>query len=105
MGTQPLPKKERAPQFLAHVYCGQTAAWIKMPLGTEVCLLPDDIVLDVDPGPPRQRGGRTLTQFLGPYLLWPNGWMHQDATWFVGRPQADEFVLDGDTQHPPPKGA
>jgi len=25
---------------LAHVYCGQTAGWIKMPLGTEVDLGP-----------------------------------------------------------------
>jgi len=34
----PLPKKGQSPQFSAHVYCGQTAAWIKMPLGTEVGL-------------------------------------------------------------------
>jgi len=34
LGTHPLPKKGRSPQFSAHVYCGQTAAWIKMPLGT-----------------------------------------------------------------------
>ena len=26
-------------------------------------------------------------QIFGPYLLWPNGWMHQDATWYGGRPQ------------------
>jgi len=32
-----LQKKGTAPtQFLAHVYCAQTAGWIKMPLGTEV---------------------------------------------------------------------
>jgi len=33
----PLPKKGRgtaAPKFSAHVYCGHTARWIKMPLGT-----------------------------------------------------------------------
>jgi len=24
------PKMEQSPQFSAHVYCGQTAAWIKM---------------------------------------------------------------------------
>ena len=24
-----------SPQFSANVYCGQTAAWIKMPLGTD----------------------------------------------------------------------
>jgi len=42
------------PQFSAHVYCGQTAGWIKMPLGTEVGLGPGDIVLDGDPAPPPQ---------------------------------------------------
>ena len=30
----PLPKEGQSPlQFSAHVYCGQTATWIKMPLG------------------------------------------------------------------------
>ena len=24
---------------------------------------------------------------FGPYLLWPNGWMDQDATWYGIRPQ------------------
>ena len=31
------------------VYCGQTAGWIKMPLGSEVGLGPGHIVLDGDP--------------------------------------------------------
>ena len=31
-----------APQFSAHVYCGQTAGCIKMPLGMEVGLSPGD---------------------------------------------------------------
>jgi len=39
---------------LAHVYCGQTARWIKMPLGREVGLGSGDIVLDG--GPASQRG-------------------------------------------------
>jgi len=30
------------------VYCGQTVGWIKVPLGTEVGLVPGDIVLDGD---------------------------------------------------------
>ena len=34
----PPPKGWSLTQFSAHVYCGQTAAWIKMPLGTEVGL-------------------------------------------------------------------
>ena len=34
-------KKAHTPtQFLAHVYCGQTAGWMKTPLGTEVDLGP-----------------------------------------------------------------
>ena len=36
----PSPKRGRSPQFSAHVYCGQTVAWIKMPIGTEVDLGP-----------------------------------------------------------------
>jgi len=34
------------PQFSAHVYCGQTAGWIKIPLGMDVGLDPGDIVLE-----------------------------------------------------------
>jgi len=53
MGTQPLSQQRRSPnQFSAHVYCGQTAAWIKMPLGAEVDLGLRDIVFDVDPATP-----------------------------------------------------
>ena len=33
------------------VYCGQTAVWIKMPLGMEVGLGHGQIVLDGDPAP------------------------------------------------------
>ena len=47
----PSPKRGRNPQFSAHVYCGQTAGWIKMPLGAEVGLGLRDIVLDGDPAP------------------------------------------------------
>jgi len=49
-----LPKQGRSPQFSAHVYCGQTAAWIKMPFGTEVKLGSGDIVLDGVAAPPRR---------------------------------------------------
>ena len=46
MGTQPLPKNGRSTpsQFSAHLYCGQTAGCIKMPLGMEVGLSPVDCV-------------------------------------------------------------
>jgi len=51
-----VPEKwEQLPtQFLAHVYCGQTAGWVETPVGTEVDLGPGHFVLDVDPGPPRK---------------------------------------------------
>ena len=52
----PLHKGGGAPQFSAHFYCGQTARWIKMPLGTEVGLGLGDIVLDADPLPPTKKG-------------------------------------------------
>jgi len=70
-------------QFSAHVYCGQTAGWIKMVLGMEVGLSPGDFVLDGDPAPFPQKGAESPPNFL----LWPNGWMHQDATWYGCRSQ------------------
>jgi len=77
MGTQlPAPL-----QFSAHVCCGQTPGWIKMPLGTMVGLGPGNIVLDADPAPLQ---GAQPPNF-GPCLLWPNGCMDEDATWYVGR--------------------
>ena len=53
MGTQLLLKGAHT-QFSAHVYCGQTAKWIKMPLGTEIGLGLGHIVLDKDPAPPQK---------------------------------------------------
>jgi len=35
---------------------------------------------------PLPKKGAELPIF-GPWLLWPNDWMHQDATWYGGRPQ------------------
>jgi len=46
------PPKRGTPQFSVHVYCGQTAGWMKTPLGTEVDLGSGHIVLDGDPAPP-----------------------------------------------------
>jgi len=47
LGNQLHQKKGTAPtQFLAHVYCGQMAGRIKMPLGTEVNLGPGNVILD-----------------------------------------------------------
>jgi len=48
------PTREAAssPQFSAHVCCGQTSGYIKMPLSREVGLTPGDIMLDGDPAAP-----------------------------------------------------
>jgi len=54
-GPTTFPKKGSEPPILAQVYCGQTAGWIRMLLGTEVGLGPVDIILDGDPDP-RQNG-------------------------------------------------
>jgi len=56
----PLPKGHSPPHFSAHVYCGQTAGWIKMALGMAVGLGPGHIVLDGDAAPFRKRGQSPL---------------------------------------------
>ena len=68
-----IPKKGRSPQFSAHIYCGQAAAWIMMPRGAEVGLGLRDIVLDGDPAPSPLKG-HSLPIF-DQCPLWPNGWM------------------------------
>jgi len=52
-----------APKFSAHVYCAQTAAWMKLVLGMEVGLNPGDFVLDGDPAPLPQKGAEPPSQF------------------------------------------
>jgi len=101
----PLPKKRaEAPlQFSAHVYCGQTARLIKMALGIEVGLGSGHIMLDGDPAPLPKKGAEPPT--FGPFLLWPNGWMHQDATWFGGRPQHRRLCVRWGPSPSPKKGA
>jgi len=75
MGPQLLPSQKggtASPQFLAHVYCGQTAGWIKVALGMEVGLVPGHIVLDGDPAPLPQKGIETpqfATHFIVAKLL------------------------------------
>jgi len=123
MGTQlSLSQRGTTAQFSAHFYCSQTAGWFKMALGTEVALGAGHIVLDGNPAPPPQKGG--TPPIFGPFLLWPNGWIDQDATWYEGRlrrrphcvrwgrscpPKTPIFtnfrpMLDGNTACPKEKG-
>jgi len=82
-----------------------------MPLGTEVGLGPGDIVrlgmeAQLPLCPPPRKGAQPVFIF-GPCLLWPNGWMVQDATWYEGSPRLiSHCVRQGPTipkgaQHPP----
>jgi len=47
----------------------------------ELGLGPGDFVLDGDPASYPQKGRSPPPPISGPCLLWPNGWMDQDATW------------------------
>jgi len=104
MGTQLPPGRGTAPslsQFSAHVCCRptQTARWINMPLGTEVGLGPDDIVLDGDPAPP-PKGGTAPPPFSAHvYCGQTAGWIKMLLSTEVGLGPGN-IVLDG-AQLPP----
>ena len=72
---------------------------------------PGDIVLDGDPSPPKKRyTAAPPSPLIGPCLLWPNGWMDQDTTWYGARSQPrpycvrwePRFPQKGAQQPPPP---
>jgi len=104
-GPSPLPKKgaQPPPQFSVHVHCDQMAGWIKVALGTEVGLGPRHIVLDGDPALLLKKAAEAPPIF-GPLLLWPNGCMHQDASWYGGRPQPRRLCVRWGPSPPPQKG-
>jgi len=76
----------------------------------EVGLGPGDFVLDADPPSPSPKRGHSpkfsayaycgqkggVCPIFGSFLLWPNGWMHQDAS-------AQATMSQMGTQLPPPK--
>ena len=100
----PPPQNGAEPhKFSAHVYCGQTARFVKLVLGMEVGLSPGDFVLDGDPVPFPQKGAEPLPNF-GPFLLWPNGCMHQNATWYGARPWPRRLCVRWGPRSPSPKG-
>ena len=55
--SHPQKRGQSLPQFLAHLYCGQTAGCIKIPLGMEVGLSPGDFMLNGE-GPHLYSPGR-----------------------------------------------
>jgi len=103
-GTQLPSPKRGLPQFSTHFYCDQTAGCIKVQLGTEVGLSPYYIVLYGVPTPPPPQKKGTAPLF-GPCLLWPNGCIYQDTTFYKGRPQPRRHCVRwGPSPFPPLKG-
>jgi len=98
------PKGAQPCKFSAHACCGQMAGWMKMTLDTEVGFVPGDIVLDGDPAPPLQKGGGTAAphQFSA-NILWPNGSMDQDATWYGSRPRPWPYCIRWEPSSPSEK--
>jgi len=86
----PSPKRGQSPQFLAHVYYGQTGSWIKMKLGTEVGLGRDDIVLDGEPAFPSSKRGQSPPPQFSAHV-----YCGQTAGWHGGGPWSSHIVLDG----------
>ena len=99
----PIPKGT-ASQFSAHVYCGQTAVSIRIPLGTEVGLILGDIVLDGDPAPLPEKRAQPPQPVFGRCQLWLNSWMGQDATWYGGKPRPRRRCVRWGRSCPPLKG-
>jgi len=93
--SSPRPHKKGAhqlhPLFGPCLYCGQTAGLIKIPLGTEVGLVPGDIVLDCDPAPPTESG----TAATAPPTH-TNSWMDQK----YHSVRRGDIVFDGNLSFP-----
>ena len=67
-GDPVAPPKEgggRTPKFSAHVYCDQTAGWMKLVLGMVVGLSLGEFVLDGDPASLPKKGQSPLPNFKG----------------------------------------
>jgi len=63
-----------------------------MPLGMEVGLGPGDFVFDEHPAPPGKRI-HPPDLICGACLLWPNGLMDEDATWYGSRPRPSPHCI------------
>jgi len=80
------PKKGAQPQFSVHVYCGQAAVCIGIPLGTEVGLSLDDVVLDRNTAKGAQPSNRrSIAAYYGIDLSTSKGWVVSDIAVFVLR--------------------
>ena len=70
-----------------------------MPLGMEVGLDAGDFVLDRDPALLPKKG--RSPPIFGRRLLWPKGWMDEDATWYGSRPRPTSHCIRRGPSSPP----
>jgi len=85
----PAKKGAQQPFFGPCLLCpNQTAVWTKMPVGVEVGLGPAWLYcVTCGPSTLEVHSHNSPQPIFGPCLLWPKGWMHQDATCKRGRPR------------------
>jgi len=97
----PHQKKGTTNPIFGNVSCSQTTGWIKMPLGTEVNLGLGDGVLDGVAAPTIKVAQPPV---FGRCILWPNGWMDEDATWYGSRPRPRPHCVRRGPSSPLQKG-
>jgi len=97
MGPSSSSPKGAQPPISVHVCCGQTAGWIKMPLGREIGLGPGKIVLDGNPAPPKK--GHSPHFSVHDYCGQTAGWIKMPLGTKVGLGPA-HIVLDGNPARP-----
>jgi len=99
-GPRSPSSKGDSPKFLVHIWCGQMAGWIKMPLGMEVGRGPGKCVRWAPSSPLQKRG--TAPQF-SVHCGQTAGWMKMPLGTGVDLGPG-HIVLDGD-RAPPATGA
>jgi len=91
-------------EMLAH--CAQTVGWIKIChlVGRYASAKGTLSQMGSQLPTPQKGGGQSSPSIFGPCLLWPNGWMDQDATWYGDRPRSRRHCVSWATQFSPRKG-
>ena len=100
----PSPKGDGAPKFSDHVYCDQTAGWMKLVLGMEVGLNPGDFVLDGDPASPPPKGGGALYPIFAHFYCGQTAGCIKMPLGMDAGISPGDFVLDGDPVPLPKRG-
>jgi len=84
--SSPLRKKGGGAHSTIFSPCLDLSRWH---LAWRWALVPGHTVLDGSQLPYPKKGAEPPN--FPPILLWPNGWMHQDGTWYAGRPQPKQI--------------